>query len=489
MVHPIGTMHLVLNDESMENNNDMNNDEPTPESDGEPDYEPIADDTVDQDSVDSVDQDAAQEMPATEENGTAEDVTAEDGTDILAAAAELQDNNEWNDPIADAPASDADNTFAGGTPHADPTATIPPAPQVAAASRLTRDPFASFGGVLSGIAHNYGWDVALTRILFVLILLATGGTAILAYILAWVLIPRAAYWPPAPTTRRGLSSFSGRDLGMGLVALGALVVIGVGSGEAASVLVPLALVGGGIWLLVQNPRTDAVPQMAGPQMAGPPMGAQMTTPLATAYAGSGSSMGAGPAPQQPIPPTNYASQPVAPQAAPRRSWLRRIAILLGIGAIGLVLMALVVGPILLFTIGGDNIDFEFNSDPVIFDVDNIDEIPSIINEDGGEIFIDLTNVDFNELADDADPVSLEVNLGAGEITVRLPDDVRVQLDAETDFVGELDIFGSETDGISPEVSLDADDPQLILDLEVNAGRIEVTRESSSVSRSIVVELD
>ena len=81
-------------------------------------------------------------------------------------------------------------------------------------------------------------------------------------------------------------------------------------------------------------------------------------------------------------------------------------------------------------------------------------------------------------SDDADPITLEVNLDAGEIRVAVPEDVRVTLDAETDFVGELDIFGSQTDGISPEVSLDSDDPQLILDLEVNAGRIEVTREAA-----------
>ena len=30
--------------------------------------------------------------------------------------------------------------------------------------RLVRDPNATFGGVLSGIAHRYGWDVAITRL-------------------------------------------------------------------------------------------------------------------------------------------------------------------------------------------------------------------------------------------------------------------------------------------------------------------------------------
>ena len=431
-----------------------------------------------------------------------DDIEAEAETDILAAAAELENDDHWGDSLSgdsthagdttevpqDAPVSDgqftagaADDTFDGAARPNEPTQTIPPPPQVAASTRLTRDPYATFGGVLSGIAHNYGWDVALTRLAFIVTLLVTGGTALIAYVLAWVLIPRATHWPPATTHRRGLSSFSGRDLGIGLVALGALVVLGISSGEAAGVLVPLALVGGGIWLLVQNPRSASTPQMAAPQMATAAMTTQnMGAPMNAAYAGSTPMAGgATPPPMQPVPPNNYYGQPAAPQPAPKRSRLRRVAIVGGIGFLGLMLLAVVAVPLIVIgAIASGEADFEFNSDPIIYSPDTIAEIPSLIDQDGGEIFIDLRNVDFTDLADDADPITLEVNLDAGEIRVAVPEDVRVTLDAETDFVGELDIFGSQTDGISPEVSLDSDDPQLILDLEVNAGRIEVTREAA-----------
>jgi len=434
----------------MENINDDNNPQgdPTPESDGEEhDSDSIADQTLDLGVPDEIPE-FADDMDANNADESPQDAPFVDQT---------AGTNTQGDTFAAAPGFD------------EPTQTIPPPPQVAAASRLTRDPYATLGGVLSGIAHNYGWDVALTRLAFIVILFLTGGTALIAYLLAWVLIPRASHWPPATTHRRGLSSFSPRDIGVGLVALGALVVLGVSSGEAAAVLVPLALVGGGVWLLVQNPRTEPTPQMAAPQMG---------APVNAAYAGSmPMTSGATPPPMQPVPPANYyAQQPVAPQPAPKRSRLRRVAIVGGIGFLGLMLLAVVAVPLIVVgAIASGEADFEFSGEAITYSPATVEAIPALIDEDGGEIFIDLTNVDFSEITDDADPVSLEVNLDAGEIRVLVPNDVRVTVDAETDFVGELDIFDSQTDGISPEVSIDSDDPQLILDLEVNAGRIEVTR--------------
>ncbi len=504
----------------------INDNDPTPESDDEANNtDSIADETLDlgvSDEIPEPDVDGENEFGGftidsdSDSDADADELAVEvadddideidSETDILAAAAELENDDHWGDSLGsdsaevgdttetpqDAPVGDgqftaasADDTFDAAAGPSEPTQTIPPPPQVAASTRLTRDPYATFGGVLSGIAHNYGWDVALTRLAFIVTLLVTGGTALIAYVLAWVLIPRATHWPPATTHRRGLSSFSGRDLGIGLVALGALVVLGISSGEAAGVLVPLALVGGGIWLLVQNPRTESTPQMASTQMATATMTTpNMTTPnmgapMNAAYAGSTPVAGATPPPMQPVPPNNYYGQPAAPQPVPKRSRLRRVAIVGGIGFLGLMLLAVVAVPLIVIgAIASGEADFEFNSDPIIYSPDTIAEIPSLIDQDGGEIFIDLTNVDFTDLADDADPITLEVNLDAGEIRVAVPEDVRVTLDAETDFVGELDIFGSQTDGISPEVSLDSDDPQLILDLEVNAGRIEVTREAA-----------
>ena len=43
-------------------------------------------------------------------------------------------------------------------------------------------------GVCAGIARNIGWDVTLVRILWVLLIFGA-GTGVLAYIIAWIVIP------------------------------------------------------------------------------------------------------------------------------------------------------------------------------------------------------------------------------------------------------------------------------------------------------------
>jgi phage shock protein C len=51
------------------------------------------------------------------------------------------------------------------------------------------------GGVCSGIALHYGWDVLTVRLIWVLCVLFA-GTGVLAYILAWIIIPEAPYALP-----------------------------------------------------------------------------------------------------------------------------------------------------------------------------------------------------------------------------------------------------------------------------------------------------
>lgn len=45
------------------------------------------------------------------------------------------------------------------------------------------------GGVCGGLAAYTGWDVNIVRLLAVLLTLVSTGTAIIAYIAAWVLLP------------------------------------------------------------------------------------------------------------------------------------------------------------------------------------------------------------------------------------------------------------------------------------------------------------
>ena len=57
----------------------------------------------------------------------------------------------------------------------------------------------------------------------------------------------------------------------------------------------------------------------------------------------------------------------------------------------------------------------------------------------------------------------------------VPEDVRVDVDAEVDFLGSARVFGAEDGGFGPTASVSVDDPQLELDLSVDFGEIAVTR--------------
>jgi phage shock protein PspC (stress-responsive transcriptional regulator) len=56
------------------------------------------------------------------------------------------------------------------------------------------------GGVCAGLARRFGLDPWLTRLLFVLILLAIPGSQILIYPILWILMPseQPAYAPGYP---------------------------------------------------------------------------------------------------------------------------------------------------------------------------------------------------------------------------------------------------------------------------------------------------
>src|SRR6478672_4830768 len=68
------------------------------------------------------------------------------------------------------------------------TETPPRPPFTRPPRRLCRDPrHRRLGGVASGVATFFGLDTTLVRVLFVVLAAVTGGTAIIAYLLAWAL--------------------------------------------------------------------------------------------------------------------------------------------------------------------------------------------------------------------------------------------------------------------------------------------------------------
>ena len=55
-------------------------------------------------------------------------------------------------------------------------------------------------GVCSGLALHYGWDISVVRVLAVVLLFCSAGTAAILYFAAWIIIPEAPYALPEPSS-------------------------------------------------------------------------------------------------------------------------------------------------------------------------------------------------------------------------------------------------------------------------------------------------
>jgi phage shock protein C len=64
-------------------------------------------------------------------------------------------------------------------------------------TRLVRPLYGrAIGGVCAGFAQEYGWDVVLIRILLCVVVFFGCGMPILAYLIAWIVMPNEPYFFP-----------------------------------------------------------------------------------------------------------------------------------------------------------------------------------------------------------------------------------------------------------------------------------------------------
>ena len=400
-----------------------------------------------------------------------------------------------------------------------PPPTIPPPPvgrPHQSVRRLERDPTTSLGGVASGVAHYYGLDTSIIRIIFLALAFST-GFGFLLYFLAWMIIPRAEHWPP-PGPARSLGSLDSRDLGVVLAIVGLVLALAVGSG-GGGFLVPAILVGGGVWLLSQPSRelnlASARSAAAGPVSGtAPPAGAAAPSAPTTASSGatsvptSGATTATGAAPSAPDgwpspatswsdplvddvagagsdggwapPPSAYVAAPQEPARPRRRSRRRTVFLVLLVVLLSFFLVAVLLIGGLVWAVSSGSGEIEINGGPDINrTIDSVDDFPVSYDLDGGHVVIDLSELDaadLDELAELDGPV-VDVNVDFGEIEVIVPDDLDVRVDAEAG-LGDVSVFGVHDDGIGSSVTVTdpADgDPLVDLRLDVGLGQVTVER--------------
>lgn len=327
--------------------------------------------------------------------------------------------------------------------------TAPPPGPAADGTGLVRDPHASFGGILSGIAHRYGWSVVAVRVAFAALLLVSFGTALLLYLAAWVIVPRARFWPPAVVRRPG-DRISNRDLGLAVAGVGLVAFLVVGTDGAASVLVPLVLVGAGVWLLLQHQRDPIEPTPAAPTG---PDGAV---------------------------PTFATPPPVGAPVAPRRrgSWIVRIlvvAVVLALLAVAGIVAALVRSDF-------DGLEIVFDDGSAVvrdFRPESVDELPIRIDATLGAVRGDLTDIPIGQFTDLNEPARIDITMENGVVDLTLPTGLDYSLAATIDD-GDIelgDAVSAVAEVTDDSVDVVNDDPDLIITLDVGDGDIEIRTES------------
>jgi phage shock protein PspC (stress-responsive transcriptional regulator) len=107
------------------------------------------------------------------------------------------------------------------------------------------------GGVAAGLADYLNADPALVRIAWAILVVVTGGAALLAYIVAWIVVPEE---PEAPAAEPVTDPVTGEVIEP--VAAPAAAPTSSGSGGRAGVVVGIGLVLIGVWFLLREYLPD-----------------------------------------------------------------------------------------------------------------------------------------------------------------------------------------------------------------------------------------
>ena len=376
------------------------------------------------------------------------------------------------------------------------------------------------GGVAGGIARYLGVDPTVVRIVF--LVLALTGTSILLYLAAWILMPEHPAGQPEPVWRERATDRN-LAIAVGLASLGLAVAI---LNESWLVLA-IILIAGGVWLLSEKPLVQPAawsPMQPGPGDATP----YATTPAEPAYAAAG--FGASATNQAGNAATNggwgWYTPPApgpgdaidltpAPRRGPQRitrGVLSLLAILIAVaiaaaagdwwdisgarmlgiaiviigvgviagaatnaGARGLIPLGVLAVILLIPAMAVDGL-VDAGIGTSTYQPLTLDSLESDYSLGVGELTVDLSRLDLDGVTRNVD-----IDIGMGELTLILPDDVGGSLDLDST-AGELivNLPGSANDlsveginHLTDTVVLPGDRGELVLDIEIGLGVVDV----------------
>jgi phage shock protein PspC (stress-responsive transcriptional regulator) len=376
------------------------------------------------------------------------------------------------------------------------TAAPPPAQDDAPARRLVRVSEGRWlGGVAAGLGRYFDVNPLVYRIAFAALAFA-GGTGILLYLAAWLVIP--AEGREDSTAVEALREHRERPwllLGVGLLLLGAVLVLaeadlwsGIGNIWLAALLAGSALLW---WHLAHRDEEPAAPAPPAPAAASGPGGLDADAPTAVAPP-------APPPPRRPRKPSLTA--PVLGGLLALAGTFGLLAVLdvyeidleLALAAsVALVGVAIAVGAFTGFRVGwlvvlGLLLLGGFGvaaATPVSLSAGIGDKVErplaaaaleSSYEYGIGEYELDLANVQLP-----AGETRVDVSVGIGDLRVLVPEDAALEIDAHAG-AGEVVVLGSRDDGIGADRELsvpgpEPDSPTLVLDAGVGFGQVVVER--------------
>lgn len=385
-------------------------------------------------------------------------------------------------------------------------------------------------GVAGGLGEYSGIDPVLFRVLFAVLTLF-GGTGILLYIVGWLFLPAEdKQVSPAESLigRGGDTKVSDAVKAVGLVIAGLVLagVLALGDGGDVALLI---VVTGGAVLLVRHlsdrreggpPQPDAPP--APPATPQPYEQPQSTAPgfAQTGFPQTG-------LPQTGFPQTGFAEgrtavavadPPVAPPPGKRRKersilsvlTLSLLLLVLGVAAavdsadagdpsakdylalaVGTLGLGLVVGAwfgrarglvwlgipliVAMITVGTVEMSFEGGVGDRRYAPQRIEQVQAEYRVGVGSLRVDLSALDFSERL-----TQVRATAGMGDVEIVVPADADVSVKG-TAGAGEVELFGETDSGTSATRSTIDRSPtgddriDLILDLDVSYGKVEVTR--------------